>query len=71
MANAAADDTKRTRLSRPEQAGQLVGVRLQPDQLAALDAYIHACDETVSRPAAIRRLLTSALCEHALTPPGR
>jgi hypothetical protein len=34
-----------------------VMVRLQPDQLAALDAWIAAQDVTVSRPEAIRAIL--------------
>lgn len=36
-------------------------VRLQPDQLAALDAWRAAQDDQPSRPEAIRRLLDRAL----------
>lgn len=39
----------------------MVGVRLQPDQLADLDAWIEQQDDNPSRPEAIRRILRSAL----------
>lgn len=39
----------------------MVGVRLQPDQLAALDRWIEAQDDKPSRPEAIRRILETAL----------
>lgn len=43
---------------KPTGKGQLIGVRLQPDQLAALDAWIAQQDEPrPSRPEAIRKLL--------------
>lgn len=35
----------------------MIGVRLQPDQIAALDAWIAAQPETVTRPEAIRQLI--------------
>ncbi len=38
--------------------GTLVGVRLQPDQLAALDAWIDIQDASLTRPEAIRAMLT-------------
>jgi hypothetical protein len=42
--------------------GQMLGVRLQPDQLAALDAWIARCPEPKpSRPEAVRRILAGAL----------
>ena len=37
--------------------GTMVGVRLQPDQLAALDAWIARQAEKPSRPEAIRLIL--------------
>jgi hypothetical protein len=46
---------------RADQPGTLVGVRLQPDPLAALDAWIAAQPDTPSRPEAVRRLLGRAL----------
>lgn len=42
-------------------AGTQVQVRLQPDQLAKLDAWIEANDKSLSRPAAIRAVLEKAL----------
>nr|WP_223806787.1 ribbon-helix-helix protein, CopG family [Novosphingobium sp. LASN5T] len=39
----------------------MIGVRLQPDQLAALDAWIEAQGERLSRPEALRRILATAL----------
>jgi hypothetical protein len=36
-------------------------VRLQPDQLAALDRWIAANDHALTRPAAIRAILEQAL----------
>jgi len=42
---------------RPGQSGELIGVRLQPDQLRALDAWIADQQQQPSRPEAIRRIL--------------
>lgn len=51
-----------TKTKRPEAPGTMVGVRLQPDQLAALDAWIEGQEEPrPSRPEAIRKLLERAL----------
>jgi hypothetical protein len=47
--------------------GYNIGVRLHPDQLAALDAWIDGQPEPLCRAAAIRALLASALDE---TRPG-
>lgn len=41
---------------RPGQSGTLIGVRLQPDELDLLDAWI-AAHEPMSRPEAMRRIL--------------
>ena len=41
--------------------GVPIQVRLQPDQLAALDAWIAGQAEPVTRPEAVRRLLGEAL----------
>jgi hypothetical protein len=38
----------------------VVGVRLHPEQLAALDAWIAKQPEEVSRPEAVRRILEAA-----------
>lgn len=48
----------RKRGPKPTGKGQLLGVRLQPDQLAALDAWIaQQQDPQPSRPEAVRRLV--------------
>ena len=56
---ASISDNKKSR-GRPVTTGTgiMIGVRLQPEQLAALDAWIEAHPETPTRPEAIRRLLT-------------
>lgn len=48
------DNTKR---KRPGQAGTLIGVRLQPDALEALDLWIAANAPDASRPEGLRRIL--------------
>ena len=53
--------TKMWRRKRPGQSGELIGVRLQPDDLAALDAWIATQPDTPSRPEAIRRVLKAGL----------
>jgi hypothetical protein len=52
------DNTKRKRADQP---GTLVGVRLQPDQLAKVDAWREGQDDKPTRPEAIRRLVEKAL----------
>lgn len=47
------DITKR----RAKQTGSLVAVRMQPELLAAVDAWIASQHEPVSRPEAIRRMV--------------
>jgi hypothetical protein len=42
---------------RPGQSGQLIGVRLQPDDIEFLDRWIKANGPEMSRPEAIRRIL--------------
>lgn len=44
--------------------GVQIGVRLQPAQLAALDHWIAAQPEPVTRPEAVRQLLAGALNPH-------
>ena len=41
--------------------GQVVGVRLQSNQLAAIDAWANHQPDTLSRPEAIRRLVEKGL----------
>ena len=47
--------------------GLLVGVRLQPPQLNALDSWIAKQPVKMSRPEAVRKLLASALDSKAPT----
>lgn len=59
MASSTRDNMKR---KRPEQTGVLVGVRLQPDQLAALDTWISQQPAPKpTRPAAIRAMVQASL----------
>jgi hypothetical protein len=65
---------KQTVLSRkkrgpaPTGKGTLLGVRLQPPALDALDAWISRQSDEPSRPEAIRRLLDHALGDGTLPP---
>ena len=43
--------------------GHLVGVRLQPPQLSALDAWIEDQPKKMSRPEAVRQILAKARAE--------
>jgi hypothetical protein len=48
-----------------EAPGTMVGVRLQPDQLALLDAWVaRQPDPKPSRPEAVRQILAGALGAH-------
>jgi hypothetical protein len=58
MASQETPITKKRRGPAPSGVGTLIGVRLQPDQLAALDAWIDAQDRRTTRPAAIRTILS-------------
>jgi hypothetical protein len=48
---------KTVRRKRPPVTGTLIGVRLQPPELARLDGWIAKQDSPLSRPEAIRRFL--------------
>ena len=53
----------------PTGTGELIGVRLQPDQLGALDKWIaRHPDPKLSRPEAIRRMVTEHLAGERLLP---
>jgi hypothetical protein len=45
----------------PTGKGELIGVRIQPDQMKTLDAWIAEQDDRLSRPEAIRRLVEQGL----------
>jgi hypothetical protein len=48
--------------------GWTIGVRLHPDALARLDAWIAGLPDKPSRPEAIRRLISEALKTEAIGP---
>jgi hypothetical protein len=54
--------TKKRRGPLPTGKGTLIGVRLQPAHLKALDAWVAKQKPPVTRPEAIRALLAKALC---------
>jgi hypothetical protein len=58
--------TKKRRGPAPTGKGTLIGVRLQPPHLKALDAWIAKQEPAVTRPEAIRALLVEALGVEAL-----
>jgi len=60
--------TKKRRGPKPTGKGTLVGVRLQPPMLKALDSYIADFSEARSRPEAIRLILENILSVHGLLP---
>ncbi|RYD91399.1 MAG: hypothetical protein EOP50_14365 [Sphingobacteriales bacterium] len=64
MANATRDNTKPKK--RPPETGTLVGVRLQADTLAQLDAYRAEFNPEPTRPEAIRRILETNLGSKAV-----
>jgi hypothetical protein len=51
----------RKRGPKPTGKGQLIGVRLQPDQLASLDAWIERQPDKPTRPEAVRAILREKL----------
>ncbi|MDO9223713.1 MAG: hypothetical protein Q7U20_08400 [Caulobacter sp.] len=56
-----------TRVNRPAQAGELVGVRLQPEHLARIDAWRATQPAPLTRPEAMRLLMDLGLAarDHA------
>jgi hypothetical protein len=54
-------DNTTTRRQRPPQPGELIGVRLQPEPLAAVDRWRRRQEDLPSRAEAIRRLVEQAL----------
>jgi hypothetical protein len=61
--NTSTGDITKARRRRPEQTGTPVLVRLQPHQLALLDAFIALSQKAVSRPEAVRMILDEYLTE--------
>lgn len=63
MSNAETVSTRKRRGPKPTGKGTMVGVRLQPDQLAALDAWIAQQPRPLTRPQAIRLMVQAALLD--------
>jgi len=61
MAKSISDNPKKRGRPKTTGKGQLIGVRLLPEPLAALDAWIAKQREPVTRPEAIRRLIELGL----------
>ncbi len=57
-----------TRVNRPAQAGELVGVRLQPEYLARIDAWRTAQPAPLTRPEAMRLLMDLGLAARDRAP---
>lgn len=57
--------SKKRRGPKPTGVGTLIGVRLQPESLEAVDAWRKKQDDLPSRPEAIRRLVEVALSAKA------
>ena len=53
----ASENSKKRRGPLPTGKGQLIGVRLQPSQLAVLDEWISSQRIPMTRPEAIRKLM--------------
>jgi hypothetical protein len=53
--------TKKRRGPPPTGKGTLIGVRMQPDELAALDTWVVGDGRSLTRPEAIRRLVELGL----------
>lgn len=56
--------TRKRRGPKPTGQGLVVGVRLQPPELAALDRWIATQGDAPTRPEAIRRIMRDALKQH-------
>lgn len=61
MGKAIADNIKKRGRPKTTGMGTLIGVRLLPEPLAALDAWIAKKRDPLSRPEAIRRLVERGL----------
>lgn len=49
----------------PSGKGLLIGVRLQPNLVEAIDAWINVAEVPMSRPEAVRRILGASLLKRA------
>jgi hypothetical protein len=64
----AISDNNKPKRGRPAVNSLFVGVRLPPDQLAAVDAWAAGQDDKPSRPEAIRRLIAIAVADRRQKP---
>jgi hypothetical protein len=55
------DETRKRKRGRPRIDATQISVRVVPNDLAALDAWIKTCADEPSRPEAIRRLMRFSL----------
>lgn len=55
------NDNKKPRGRPATGIGQLIGVRMQPDEIEALDQWINRQDDKPTRPEAVRRLVGHGL----------
>lgn len=68
MRKAISDNTKKRGRPKSTGKGELIGVRLLPEPLAAFDSWIAKQREPLSRPEAIRRLLAIGLKAKPMQP---
>jgi hypothetical protein len=61
MAKSIVSDNRKKRIGRPPVGATLVGVRLPPVDLAALDKWIARQPEPMSRPEALRAMMAMVL----------
>jgi hypothetical protein len=61
MGKSTISDNRKRKPGRPPVGSTLVGVRLPPPELAALDAWIAKQDEAMSRPEALRAMMAMTL----------
>lgn len=66
MTKAISSARKKDGRGRPRVDATPVNVRMPPDELASLDAWIDAGGEQISRPEALRRLAMAALARKML-----
>jgi hypothetical protein len=61
MAKSTLSDNRKKRIGRPPVGASLIGVRVPPAQLAALDAWIAKQSAPLTRPEAIRAMMDTIL----------
>jgi hypothetical protein len=61
MAKSMTDNRKKKRAGRPRVGAILIGVRVPPADIAALDKWIAKQSEPMTRPEALRAMMTMVL----------